>query len=195
MLATKTQTDAQKEAEKVAKEAGERKAALDKADADFREAVAKGAEAREKIREKYPDLGNVAELAWNETKPVTDPDYVGCSLTFRQKLDATVDTIKATGNADEIGLKDFEKRVVELLVERELPVAGVVKAREEEKAKAKTALSVPSTHTVESAKTDDQKRFANARQETADRKATDDKKQAEDKKLAEAKAKQAAKRR
>lgn len=185
MATTKSQT----EADKAAKEAAERKAAIDKADADFKAAVVKAAEAREKVLEKYPDLGNVAEAAWNETKVEEDPPYKDVTLDKRQKLDSVVDTIKTTGNADVVGLEDFEARVIELLKERKLPVAGVVEKDEKEKG-AKSTTSTPS---VERAREEDEKRFAKARKEEAAARQTEAKRQVELKRQAEAKAKAEAK--
>lgn len=164
MATTKLQT----EAEKAQKEALERRTAIAEADQDFRDAVKKAAEARDKVLEKYPDLGNVAEAAWNETKAEEGPLYKDVALTFRFKLDSTVDTIKQTGNADEIGLEEFEKRVVELLKERHLPVAGVIEKTEAEKKEAKVTTATPS---LDRAKEDDAKRQAKARQVEAEREA------------------------
>lgn len=186
MATTKLQT----EADKAAKEAAERKAAIDKADADFKEAVAKAAEARDKVLEKYPDLGNVAEAAWNDTKLEEDPLYKDVAFTKREQLNAAVDTIKQTGNADIVGLEEFEKRAVELLKERHLPVAGVIEKTEaEKKDEAKTAKATTATPSLERAKDEDEKRFAKAQRVADDKLREETKHQAELKRQAEAKAK------
>lgn len=117
---TKTKETA---AEKAARESAERTAAINEADAEFREDVAKAAAKRDKAIAKFKSP-NVAEQAWNETKSESDPDYNAVSGDFRQKLDNVVQSVKETGNADVVGLEEFEKRVVELLAEQGVPAGS-----------------------------------------------------------------------
>jgi hypothetical protein len=107
-------------ADKAAEEAAEQRAAINEADADFREAVAKATEKRDKAIEKATKgkSGNVAEIAWNETKSDDDPLYKDCAVDHRRKLDDIVTAVRQTGNADVVGLEDFEAKVVELLKDR-----------------------------------------------------------------------------
>lgn len=120
--ATKLASDTKKADEKAAKEATERTAAIAKIDADFREEVKAASDKRTKALLKYPDLNNYAERAWNDTKSEEDATYAEVSLPYRQKLDAVVEAVKTTGNADVVGLEAFEERVRELIA-AEKPVA------------------------------------------------------------------------
>lgn len=107
----------QSEADKAREEAAKRTAALNEADATFREEVAKAAEKRDKARAKAGAPLSIAERAWDETKSDDDPLYRETALTHRQKLDDVVAAVRTSGNADVVGLEEFEARVVELLAE------------------------------------------------------------------------------
>lgn len=109
----------QTEAEKAAQKAAEDQAKRNQIEADFREDVAKAADKRAKALAKLdPASVNVAEQAWNDTKPEGEPDYNGITSTKKAQLDLVVDAVRTSGNADVVGLEDFEARVAELLVER-----------------------------------------------------------------------------
>jgi hypothetical protein len=88
-------------------------------DAAFREDVRKASEKRDKALAKLPSekRGNIAEVAWNETKGDDDPVYADTAVDHRRKLDTVVQTVRETGNADVVGLEAFEERVKELLAE------------------------------------------------------------------------------
>jgi hypothetical protein len=101
--------------------AAEREQALAQADADFREDVAKAAAKRQKVLDKYPDQGNIAERAWNATKSEDDVEYKALAGEFKQKLDDVVTAVRETGNADVVGLEEFEAEVVRLLAELDVP--------------------------------------------------------------------------
>lgn len=121
MPSTKSQKEAEaaeKAALKSAEEAAKKQAAVNEADAAFREDVRKAAEKRAKAREKAGANDNIAERAWNETKAEDDPVYGECALDFRQKLDAVVEAVRNTGNADVVGLEKFEERARQLLAEQ-----------------------------------------------------------------------------
>lgn len=94
-------------------------------DAHFREDVRKASEKRDKALAKLgPRAGaNIAEIAWNDTKAEDDPAYNDCAADHRAKLDTVVQAVRATGNADVVGLEAFEERVRELLAE-EAEAAG-----------------------------------------------------------------------
>lgn len=116
------------EADKAAEEARERETKRNEADTEFRETVRKAGEKRAKV---YADTGagNIAEQAWNDTRDEdTDPPYNEISFTKRQQLDAVVEALRTSGNADVVGLEEFEARAKELLVESgvEPGSAGVV---------------------------------------------------------------------
>lgn len=113
------------DAEKLREEAAKNEAARAEADAKYREAVAKAGEERQKTLDKLPDsAGNIAEVAWNDTKEEADPLYASCAALHRQKLDAALVAIEATGTAGIQGLEDYEARVLELLAERKIPIGG-----------------------------------------------------------------------
>lgn len=145
---TDKSTDAVKDAKEAREEAVE--AAADTAkdeqkrneiDAQFREDVAKAAEKRDKalakLSRKPGHGGNIAEIAWNDTKAEEDPPYNAITADHRHKLDVVVDAVRTTGNADVAGLELFEARVVELLAEEKAatgtvtPVAAAAKANAE----------------------------------------------------------------
>lgn len=86
-------------------------------DAKFREDVRKAAEHRDKALAKLPRSGNIAEIAWNETKAEGDPEYRDVAGDHRLKLDNVVQAVRETGNADVAGLEAFEEKVKELLAE------------------------------------------------------------------------------
>lgn len=120
--ATKSAEDRRTKADEAAEAARERQAKIAEIDTTFKDAVKAAAderaEALAELNEDFPST-NIAEQAWNETKAEADPLYADVAADFRQKLDVTVDTIKGTGNADEVGLEDFEARVKELLAEED----------------------------------------------------------------------------
>lgn len=106
-------------ADEAADEAAKRQAGITEADAAFREDVAKAADKRAKALAKLPGYsGNLAEEAWNETKAEGDPEYKDLATDFRQKLDTAVTAIEQTGNADIVGLEEFERVVVRLIAKR-----------------------------------------------------------------------------
>lgn len=100
-----------------AKEGAEVEAKRNEIDADFREGVQKLQEKRDKALAKLPRRGNIAEVAWNETKEEGDPPYNAVASDHRQKLDTIVQAVRETGNADVVGLEAFEERVKELLAD------------------------------------------------------------------------------
>lgn len=104
--------------------AAKRTAALKEADAKLAEAFAKAIEARDKVYAEWPDANNFAEIAWNNTKVDEDPLYKDVASPFRAKLDDAAATIRTTGNADIVGLEDFEVEVKRLLEESEIPVGS-----------------------------------------------------------------------
>lgn len=107
------------EADKAAEKAAERTNAINEADATFKEEVAKAAEKRAKAIEKVDGAStNLAEAAWDATKAEADPRYRDSAQSHRQKLDAAVVAIQQTGNADIVGLEEFEKEVKRLIAER-----------------------------------------------------------------------------
>ncbi len=122
--ATKKASDVRNAADDAKKKATERAEGLSKADAEFRDAVAKAAKKRADAIAKLPGGGNIAETAWNETKADEDPEYNAVSSTFRAKLDDVVAAVRQTGNADVVGLEAFEARVVELLAEAGTPAGS-----------------------------------------------------------------------
>ena len=116
MTAAEKSKAAQKTAEESAKEQAKR-AEIDK---EFQDDVAKAAEKRTKALSKLSPKargGNIAEIAWNDTKADEDPDFGSVDATHREKLNYVVQTIRETGNADVVGLEAFEERVKELLDE------------------------------------------------------------------------------
>lgn len=123
--ATKNAAKHLKDADKAKEEAAKRVEAEQKIDAEFREAVAKATEKRDKALAKLSPGSNIAETAWNETKAEEDPLYKDSTADHRRKLDTVVEAVKTTGNADVVGLEDFEARVIELLAEAGTP-AGTV---------------------------------------------------------------------
>lgn len=114
-------TDTEKAATEAAKVAAKR----NEIDAQFREDVRKAAEKRDKALEKFGPRhgGNIAEIAWNETKADEDPKYGDAAADHRRKLDTVVQAVRASGNADVVGLEAFEERVKELLAD-EAEAAG-----------------------------------------------------------------------
>lgn len=102
---------------KAAEEGAKEEAKRAEIDAKFRDDVRKAAEHRDKALAKLPRTGNIAEIAWNETKAEEDPEYNAVAGDFRQKLDTVVQAVRQTGNADVVGLEAFEEKVKELLAE------------------------------------------------------------------------------
>lgn len=113
------------------------------ADAEFREDVRKATEKRDKKLAKLTLGVNIAEKAWNETKAEDDPPYNAISSDHRQRLDTVVQAVRETGNADVVGLEEFEARVLELVKEQGgptgtalVPATTANKAEEVENAKS-----------------------------------------------------------
>lgn len=113
------------------------------ADAEFREDVRKATEKRDKKLAKLKTGINIAEKAWNETKADDDPPYNAVSSDHKQKLDTIVQAVRETGNADVVGLEEFEARVKELVDEQGGPTGTALnpadtadKAEEVENAKS-----------------------------------------------------------
>lgn len=143
--ATKATKTPKGDKEQAALEASaERTAALAEADSEFKDAVAKAGEARKKVLDAYPDAGNIAERAWNTTKRDDDVDYAAATLPFRQKLDTVVEAVRSSGNADVVGLEDFEAEVVRLLKELDQPIAGVLPANQPDSEAGRPAEPRPS---------------------------------------------------
>lgn len=102
-----------------AQEAAKEEAKRTDIDATFRDDVRKASEKRDKALAKLPSSkhGNIAEVAWNETKTDEDPLYKDTVADHRAKLDTVVQAVRETGNADVVGLEAFEEKVKELLEE------------------------------------------------------------------------------
>lgn len=102
-----------------AQEAAKEEAKRAEVDTTFREDVRKAAEKRDKVLAKLPTTrrGNIAEVAWNETREDSDPVYADTAGDHRRKLDTVVQAVRETGNADVVGLEAFEEKVKELLAE------------------------------------------------------------------------------
>lgn len=139
-------SDAVKEAEKArdeaieaAQETAEAEQTRAQIDAKFREDMHKAAEKRDKALAKLPNApgANIDEIAWNETKLDDDPPYNALTPEHRQKLRVVTDAVRATGNADVVGLEAYEARIRELLEGEKAPagtatpVAAAAKANAE----------------------------------------------------------------
>lgn len=113
-----TATEMAKAADKAAEKAAETEQKRAEIDQQYRDDVAKAGEKRAKALAKLPaHRGNIAEVAWDETKREEDPLYNAVAPDHRAKLDTAVQTIRESGNADIVGLEAFEERVKELLAE------------------------------------------------------------------------------
>jgi hypothetical protein len=130
---------ARDEAVEAAQESVEVEATRADIDRKFREDVAKAAEKRDKALAKLPNApgANLDEIAWNETKADDDPVYAALVPDFKQKLHTVTEAVRATGNADVVGLEAYEARIVELLEDEKAaagtvtPVAAAAKANAE----------------------------------------------------------------
>lgn len=138
--AVKDAKEQAKEDEKAREEAVEEEQTRTEIDAAFHEDVAKASEKRNKALAKLDKKagrgGNIAEIAWNETKAEEDPVYASTAFDHRNKLNAAVDAIRTSGNADIVGLEAFEARVVELLKEEKEAVGTPTRVAADAKANA-----------------------------------------------------------
>lgn len=109
------QKAAAKEAEARKKEADEKAAAIAKADADFKAAVADAAAKRTKALEGFtsPTLDGITCEAYEATKDPRDPLFANVVQDYKGKLATHADSVIRTGLPEVPS--PFEKKVAELL--------------------------------------------------------------------------------
>lgn len=108
-------SDAQIEANAVAKEVSERDAAIAAAHAEFQKDVQVANEKRLKVLAQYPDtsIAGIAATAWNNVRGA-DPAFNECILSHREKLLTHAEAVQRTGVPTE-NPSDFEIEVGRLL--------------------------------------------------------------------------------